>query len=185
MDDANLASVEHRMGRSLDALERDFERIRVGRASASLLARVTVEQAGGRVPLDRLATITVPDPRQIVIQPWDRSALRVIGAAIAQSGIGLTPTVDGPRIRLYVPPLSEQRRRELVDLVHKRMEQARVEIRDLRHEAIAVLRTHKQVGGIGADEAHRDIDRVQRLTDRANAEIDRLGRLKEASLLAL
>ena len=78
------------------------------------------------------------------------------GAAIAQSGIGLMPTVDGPRIRLYVPPLSEQRRRELVDLVHKRMEQARVEIRDLRHEAIAALRTHEPVGGIGADEAHRD-----------------------------
>src|SRR5688572_9286289 len=122
-----LADAERGMQRTIAALERDLERIRVGGASASLIDGVQVDHQGRRARLIELASITIPDPRQIVIQPWDPSSLRAIGTAISQSRIGLVPTVDGPRIRLYVPALSQERRLELVDLVHKRVEQARVE----------------------------------------------------------
>jgi ribosome recycling factor len=180
-----LASTETRMGRTLEAMERDFQRFRVGGASASLIDAVLVDHQGRRARLIELATITIPDPRQIVIRPWDPNTLRAIGTAISQARIGLTPTVDGPTIRLYVPALSEERRRELVGLVHKRMDQARVEIRALRHEALAALRSRDHAHRVGTDEIRRVETLLQRLTDRFVAEIDRSGRVKEESVLRL
>jgi ribosome recycling factor len=178
-----LASAELHMKRAIEAMERDFQRIRTGRASASLLEGVRVDHRGSRTPLDHLASITIPDPRQVVVQPWDRSALRAIGKAIAQAGIGLTPTLDGSAVRLYFPSLTEERRRELVGLVRKRMEQARVDIRSLRHDASAALHKEQKVRGTGADDVHRDIERLQRMADRFSAEVDRLGQVKEQRLL--
>jgi ribosome recycling factor len=180
-----LASTEQKMARTLEAMERDFQRFRVGGASASLIDAVLVDHQGRRARLIELATITIPDPRQIVIRPWDPSSLRAIGTAISQSRIGLTPTVDGPTIRLYVPALSEERRRELVGLVHKRMDQTRVEIRAVRHEALASIRGRDGERHVGADEIRREEALLQRMTDRFVGEVDRLGRLKEASILRL
>jgi ribosome recycling factor len=180
-----LASTEQKMTRTLEAMERDFQQVRIGGASASLLNAIHVDHLGKRTRLIELAIVTIPDPRQIVIRPWDPSALRTIGAAISQSRIGLTPTIDGPAIRLYVPAMSEERRRELMGLVRKRMDQARVEIRTLRHEALAAIRAEDRVRLVGQDEVHRETALLQRMADRFAAEIDRLGRLKEESLVHL
>jgi ribosome recycling factor len=184
MDDhAVLANAELGMKRTMDAMERDLQRIRVGAASASLVEGIQVDHLGRRARLIDVATISIPDPRQIVIRPWEPSSLRAIGTAITQGHIGLTPTVDGPTIRLYVPGLSEERRRELVGLIHQRLEQARVEIRAVRHEALAAIRARGRQHAAGADEVHRDEAFLQRMTDRYVAEVDRLGRLKEESVL--
>lgn len=180
-----LASTEQKMKLTLDALERDFQRVRTGGASASLIDAIHVDHQGQRVRLVQLATITIPDPRQIVIRPWDPKTLRSIGTAISQSRIGLMPTIDGTTIRLYVPALSEERRRDLVGLVRKRMDQARVEIRALRHEALAAIRARDPKRLVGSDDVPRETALLQRLTDRFAAEIDRLGQLKEESILRL
>ena len=143
------------MTRVLQSMERDFGHLKTGAASASLLDDIHVDHHGRRARLIEVASVTVPDPRQIVIRPWDPGSLRAIGTAISQSRLGLTPTIDGPAIRLYVPAMTEDRRRELVGLVHKRMDQARVEIRAVRHEALAELRGLERARSIGADEARR------------------------------
>jgi ribosome recycling factor len=180
-DTTNPETVEQKMSRVLQAMERDFTRLRTGAASASLLDDVRVDHRGRRARLIEVASVTVPDPRQIVIVPWDPSMLRTIGAAISHSRIGLTPTVDGPAIRLYVPGLTEERRREIVQLVQKRMGQAGVDIRALRHEALATVKSDS--GSV--DDIRRETARLQQLTDRYVAEIDRLGRLKQASVMRL
>ncbi len=180
-----LASTEEKMKRTLEAMERDFQRVRTGGASASLIDAIQVDHLGQRARLIELATVTIPDPRQIVIRPWDPKSLRSIGTAISQSRIGLTPTIDGSTIRLYVPALSEERRRELVGLVHKRMDQARVEIRAVRHEALAALRARDPKKLVGSDDVRRETALLQRMTDGYVAEIDRLGQLKEESVFRL
>jgi ribosome recycling factor len=178
-----LASTERMMARTLEAMERDFQQVRIGGASASLLDAIQVDHQGRRTRLVELANISIPDPRQILIRPWDSSSLRAIGTAISRSKVGLTPTIDGPAIRLYVPAMSEERRRELVTLVRKRMDQAHVEIRTLRHEALAAVRAEDRKPPLSADERHRATTLLQQVTDQFTAEIDRLGRLKEESVL--
>ena len=171
------------MTRAVDAMERDFQKIRVGAASGSMLDAIRVDHHGRRARLIEMANVSVPDPRQIVIRPWDPASLRAIGTAISQSRIGLTPTIDGGAIRLYVPALSEERRQELGGLVQARMEQAKVEIRAVRHEALAALRAEAHAGGVGADAAAHEAGQLQRMTNQSVAEIDRLGRAKHESLL--
>ncbi|HET9345173.1 MAG TPA: ribosome recycling factor [Candidatus Limnocylindrales bacterium] len=185
MPSDGLAATEQDMGRAVAALERDLQRLRTGAASASLVDAVHVDHHGRRARLVELATITIPDPRQIVIVPWDPSSVRAIGTAISQSRIGLTPTTDGPAIRLYVPAMSEERRRELVVLVHRRVDQARVEIRAIRHEGLATIRAREKERSMGADDARRETAALQRMTDRYVAEADRIGQAKEASVLQL
>ena len=180
-----LARADEKMARTLEAMERDFQKVRVGAASGSLLDAVVVDHQGRRVKLIEIASVSIPDPRQIVIRPWDPASLRAIGAAISQSRIGLTPTIDGGAIRLYVPELSEERRLELVGLVHERMERARVEIRAVRRDALSSLRAQAHGHQAGADAIARDTDRLERLTDRAIAEVARLGLLKEEKILRL
>jgi ribosome recycling factor len=182
-DPGDLATIEAKMSRVLQSMERDFGRLKTGAASASLLDDVHVDLHGRRARLIEVSSVTVPDPRQIVIQPWDPGALRAIGTAISQSRIGLTPTIDGPAIRIHVPAMTEDRRRELVGLVHRRMDQARVDVRAIRHEALAALR--HPTPSVGADEVRRETKRLQETTDRFIAEIDRLGLAKEASIMRL
>src|SRR5262245_2725649 len=143
MASEELTVAEQKMTGVIEALKRDLRRVQAGAASASLLNEVFVDHHGRRRLID-IATITVPDPRQIVIQPWDPGSLRAIGTAISQSRIGLTPTVDGPAIRLYVPGLSEERRRELAAIVHRRVEQAHVDVRAVRHEAMAAIKKREK-----------------------------------------
>jgi ribosome recycling factor len=174
-----LTTAEQRMKRTIQAMERDLQRFRIGAASASLVDAIHVNHKGRRTRLVELASITVPDPRQIVIRPWDPTSLRAMGTAISQSRIGLTPTIDGPVIRVYVPAMTGERRLELLKLVRKRLDQARVEIRAVRHETLPALR----VRDARADDIRREIALLQRMTDRFSDEIDRLGHLKEASIL--
>lgn len=178
-----LSSAEHKMARAVEAMERDFGGIRTGRASTSLVERITVDYYGTQTPLNQLAGISVPEAHQIVIQPWDRGVLGAIEKAIIKSDVGLTPNVDGTVVRLNIPPLTEDRRKDIVRLVHKRMEEARVEIRNLRREAADALKREERDGEVGSDEARRQHDQVQRLTDRFVADVDRLGTAKEEEVL--
>jgi ribosome recycling factor len=180
-----LSAAEHKMARAVEAMERDFQGIRTGRASTSLVERIHVDYYGTQTPLNQLAGISVPEAHQIVIQPWDRGVLGAIEKAIIKSDIGLNPQVDGTVVRLNIPPLTEERRKEIVRVVHKRMEEARVEIRNLRREAADSLKREEREGDVGADEAHRQHDQVQRLTDRFISDVDRLGGAKEEEVLAV
>ena len=180
-----LSAAEHKMARAVEAMERDFQGIRTGRASTSLVERIHVDYYGTQTPLNQLAGISVPEAHQIVIQPWDRGVLGAIEKAIIKSDIGLMPQVDGTVVRLNIPPLTEDRRKEIVRVVHKRMEEARVEIRNLRREAADALKREEREGDVGADEVHRQHDQVQRLTDRFIADVDRLGGAKEEEVLAV
>lgn len=178
-----LASAEHKMARAVEVMERDFQGIRTGRASTALVERLHVEYYGTSTPLNQLAGISVPEPHQIVIQPWDRSVLGAIEKAILKSDIGLMPNVDGTVVRLNIPPLTEERRKEIVRQVHRRMEEARVEIRNLRREAADHLKREERDGELGTDESRRELDALQRLTDRSIAEVDRVGAHKEQEVL--
>ena len=178
-----LAGAERKMLRAVEAMERDFQAIRTGRASTALVERLTVDYYGTQTPLNQLASISVPEAHQIVIQPWDRGVLSAIEKAILKSDVGLTPNVDGTVVRLNIPPLTEERRKDIVKTVHKRMEEARVEIRNIRREANDGLKKEEKDGTLGADEARREVDQLQKITDRVVADVDRLGDVKEQEVL--
>ena len=180
-----LAATERKMARAVEVMGRDFQAVRTGRASASLVERIHVDYYGTSTPLNQLAGISVPEAHQIVIQPWDRSVLGAIEKAIIRSDIGLTPNVDGMVVRLNIPQLTEERRRDLVKQVHKRMEEARVEIRNLRREAADSIKKEERDGSVGSDAAHREIENLQRLTDRYVAEVDKAGAHKEQEVLEI
>jgi ribosome recycling factor len=154
-----LGIIEPKMTRAVEVLERDLQGIRTGRAS------------------------TVPEPHQIVIQPWDRSVLGAIEKAILKSDVGITPNVDGTAVRLNIPQLTEERRHDIVKSVHKRMEEARVEIRNLRREAADAIKKEERDGDLGTDEAHRELEVLQKVTDRQIAEVDKVGGAKEREVL--
>jgi ribosome recycling factor len=183
MTDEIRRALDTRMSRAVDAMERDFGAIRTGRASTALVERLGVEYYGTSTPLNQLASISVPEAHSIVIQPWDRSALGAIEKAIQRSDLGLTPNVDGTVVRLNIPPLTEERRRDLVRLVHKRMEEARVEIRNHRRETADEIKRSEREGEVGADEARRELDLLQKVTDRWTDEVDRVGKHKEQEIL--
>src|SRR5690349_9823720 len=152
MTDPNRPSLESRNARAIEAMQRDFQSVRTGRASTSLVERLQVEYYGTQTPLNQLASISVPEPHQIVIQPWDRGVLGAIEKAIQKSDIGLMPNVDGTVVRLNIPPLTEERRKDLVRVVHKRMEEARVEIRNLRRDAADQLKKEERDGDVRSEE---------------------------------
>src|SRR3954452_23435725 len=164
MSTETLASAGHKMGSAVEAMERDFQAFRTGRASTALVERLTVDYYGTQTPLNQLAGISVPEAHQIVIQPWDRAVLGAIEKAIQKSDIGLMPNVDGTVVRLNIPPLTEDRRKDLVKSVHRRMEEARVEIRNLRRDAADELKRQERDGSIGTDEARREQEHIEKLT---------------------
>jgi len=178
-----LAAAERKMARAVEAMERDFQGLRTGRASTSLVERIVVEYYGTPTPLNQLAGISVPEAHQIVIQPWDRGVLGAIEKAIQKSDIGLMPNVDGAVVRLNIPPLTEERRRDIVKSVHKRMEEARVEIRNLRREANDGIKKEERDGDLGTDAAHREVDALQKITDRFIAEVEQTGTHKEHEVM--
>jgi ribosome recycling factor len=178
-----LAGAERKMLRAVEAMERDFQGFRTGRASTSLVERLTVDYYGTQTPLNQLASISVPEAHQIVIQPWDRGVLSAIEKAILKSDIGLTPNVDGTLVRLNIPPLTEERRKDIVKSVHKRMEDARIEIRNIRREANDGIKKEERDGELGTDDARREVDQLQKLTDRVVGDVDRLGGVKEQEVL--
>jgi ribosome recycling factor len=183
MTDEIQRDADGRMSRALDALERDLAAIRTGRAATALVERIAVEYYGTSTPLNQLASISVPEAHSIVIQPWDRSALGAIEKAILKSEVGLTPNVDGTVVRLNIPPLTEERRRELVKLVHKRMEEARVEIRNHRRDVADDIKKAERDGDVTVDESRRELDALQKVTDRWVAEVERVGKHKEQEIM--
>ncbi|MEK6720640.1 MAG: ribosome recycling factor [Chloroflexota bacterium] len=178
-----IASADARMARAVEAMERDFVGVRTGRASTALVERLQVDYYGTQTMLNQIAGISVPEPHQIVIQPWDRSVLGAIEKAILKSDIGLMPNVDGTVVRLNIPPLTEERRRDIVKVVHKRMEESRVEIRNIRRDGADALKKAERDGELGTDDVHRHLELLQKTTDRHVADVDRLGAAKEQEVL--
>jgi ribosome recycling factor len=178
-----VLGAEPKMQRAVEAMERDFAGIRTGRASTALVERIPVDYYGTATPMNQLASISVPDPHLIVIQPWDRSVLSAIDKAITRSDIGLVPNVDGTVVRLNVPPLTEERRREMVKQVRKRAEEARVEVRHHRREAADQLKKAMREGDLSEDEERRELEALQRVHDRYIETIDGRGERKEAEVM--
>lgn len=178
-----LVAIEPKMQRAIEALEREFAGIRTGRASTGLVERLTVDYYGTQTPLNQIAGISTPDAHLIVIQPWDRSVLGAIEKAITKSDIGLVPNVDGTVVRLNVPPLTEERRRDMVKQVRKRAEEARVEIRHHRREAADALKKAMRDGDLSEDEERRELDALQKLTDRYVEMVDARTERKEAEVM--
>jgi ribosome recycling factor len=180
-----LQDAEGRMKGAITALEGDLASFRTGRASPHLLDRLVVEVYGVEMPLNQVATVSVPEPQQLAIRPYDQSNLGMIERAILKSDLGLTPNNDGKMIRLNLPRLTEERRRELTKLVGKRLEEARVAVRNVRRDALNDLRGLKNSNKITEDELHQGQEDLQKLTDRYVGRIDDMGRLKEAEIMEI
>jgi ribosome recycling factor len=174
---------ETRMKGAIQALEEDLSGIRTGRASPALIERLQVEYFGTPTPLIQLASINVPDPRSLLIRPFDPATLRAIERAILVSDLGLMPNNDGKNIRLFLPPLTEERRRELVKIVNNRIEEARVAARNVRRDSIRDLREFMQEKLISEDELERGEEEMQKITDRYIEEINAVGERKEKEIL--
>ncbi len=177
-----LHEAEERMKGAITALEQNLVTIRTGRASPALIERLPVEYYGTPTPLQQLATITVPEPRQLLIKPFDQGSLKDIERGIQSSDLGLTPQNDGKVIRLNLPPLTEERRRDLIKVVHHRLEESRVAIRNVRRATHDDLREFEREKMISEDELKRGEVDLQKLTDKYTAKVDELGGRKEAEI---
>jgi ribosome recycling factor len=178
-----LKDAEHKMEQALTHLREELSSIRTGRASAAVLTRITVEYYGAPVPLNQLASVNVPEPRLLVIQPFDKNSIGQVEKAIQQSDLGITPSNDGQVIRLAFPALTEERRKELVKQVHHRAEEGRVAIRNVRRHAKDDIEKLERDHLISEDELARGEKELQKLTDRHVAEIDEIQRHKESELM--
>ena len=168
---------------ALDTLGREFAGVRTGRASTGLLEAIRVDYYGTPTPVPQVASLSVPDPKTLLIQPWDASLLPAIEKAIMKSDLGLTPANDGKVIRLVMPPLNEERRKQLAKAVGKLTEDARVAIRNIRHDANKKLKTMEKDKKISEDDGHRGQDQIQKLTDRFIQRVDELLKKKEQEIL--
>ncbi len=178
-----LSNAAHRMDKSIETIRGEFNTVRTGRASTALLDRIAVDYYGQPTPLQQLATISAPEPRLLSVQPFDPSSLKAVEKAIMESDLGLTPSNDGRVIRLPIPQLTEERRKELVKLVHHMAEEGRVAIRNVRRDTNHHLKELSDSGEIGKDEEHRAEERAQKLTDEHIKLIDELLAVKEAEIM--
>jgi len=177
-----LWNTEQKMRTSIEVLKKELAAIRTGHATPALIEHIKVEYAGVPTPLNQLASISAPGARLLVIQPWDKSSIRSIEKAILTSDLGLNPTSDGSAIRINIPPLSEERRQELIKVARGRTEKEKVVIRNLRREAMEELKGLEKNKDISQDELKRTLDQLQKLTDSFIAEADQAGQDKEAEL---
>lgn len=182
MDQEALQEAEVKMNDSLRALEEDLAGIRTGRASPSLIEKLMVEYYGSATPLMQLATISAPEPMMLTIRPYDASSIDAISRAIQTSDLGLTPDSDGKLIRLIFPPLTKERRNDLVKVVSKRLEQAKISVRNARRDTLDDLREFEKEKLISEDEMHRSRDQLQKLTDHYIEQIDTAGARKEKEI---
>lgn len=180
-----LAAAKGRMAKAVEALRRELATFRTGRASPALVENLRVDYYDTPTPLKQLATISTPEARLITIQPWDRQSLKAIEKAIQQSDLGLNPTNDGVVIRLVIPQLTEERRKELAKLVRKRVEEGRVAVRNIRRDAHEELRRLERDKEVSEDDRFRAEHELQKITDGFIEEIDKVGEEKEAELLAV
>ncbi len=178
-----ISDATQRMDKSVEATHEHFNSVRTGRASAALLDRITIDYYGTATPLKNLATINAPEPRMLTIQPFDPSAIKQIEKTIQESDLGLTPSNDGKIVRLPIPQLTEERRKELVKVVRQMAEEGKVAIRNVRRDAIKHLEELVKNGDVGDDDERAAETRVQKLTDEHTAKIDDLLKRKEAEIM--
>ena len=179
---ADLKQFERKMEKTLEVLASDFGAVRAGRANAQVLDRITVEYYGTPTPVGQVGTISSPDPRTLVIQPWDGSLLKVIEKAIQTSDLGINPQNDGKQIRLNFPPLTEERRKELIKGVSKTGEEAKVALRNIRRDALDKFKAAQKKSEITEDELHDGEDKMQKLTDKYVKEVDAMVAKKSKEL---
>ncbi|MGA2939184.1 MAG: ribosome recycling factor [Syntrophobacteraceae bacterium] len=182
LDDIYL-DLDDRMNKAAETLESEYKRLRTGRASISLVDGIRVDYYGSATPLSQLATLTIPDPRTIVIQPWDTSVVGEIEKAILKSDLGLTPMNDGKAIRINIPPLTAERRRDLVKVVKKRAEESKVAVRNIRRDINEKIKDLKKDKKVSEDEQFRAQDEIQRITDDYVKKIDAVYGAKEKEIL--
>ena len=174
---------EQRMDKSIESLKHEFASIRTGRASVALLDKIVVDYYGSPTPINQVANISVPEPRMILVAPWDKSMIGTIEKAILQSDLGLNPGNDGTAIRLTIPQLTEERRKEIVKIVHKKAEDAKVAVRNIRRDANDVLKKEEKAKTITEDDVKDGLDQIQKLTDKKIKQIDDLKAVKEKDVL--
>jgi ribosome recycling factor len=178
-----IKEMRAQMEAAVEAMRREFSSLRTGKASPALLDTVRVDAYGAKSPLNQIASINTPEPRLIVVQPWDKSLIGPIEKAIQAADLGLNPANDGNVIRVPIPPLSEERRKDMVRLLHKLAEEGRVSVRHARQEANKAIKARESEHEISEDEARRQLDEVQKLTDEYVARIDEMMKSKEAEIL--
>jgi ribosome recycling factor len=183
MSDTRLAEYSRRMDGALDALRKEFGGLRTGRASANLLEPVHVSAYGNEMPLNQVGTVSVPEPRMITVQVWDRGLVGAVEKAIRDAGLGLNPAADGSTVRVPIPELSRERRQELSKIAHKYAEQARVAIRNVRRDGMDALKKLEKDGKIAQDEHHTLSDQMQKLTDEHVRKVDESLATKEKEIL--
>ncbi len=177
------ADIQRRMHGAVEALKHDLGGLRTGRASTTLLDPVTVEVYGAHMPLNQVATVSAPEPRLLSVQVWDRSNVNAVEKAIRQAGLGINPITDGQNIRLPIPDLTEERRKELAKLAHQYGEKAKVAVRNVRRDGMDSLKQDEKKGEISEDERKRFETEVQKLTDEAVADVDQAIAAKEKEIL--
>ena len=178
-----IADTRSRMEKAMESLQRELTAVRTGRASPSLVERVQVEQYGTEMPLNQLANIAVPEARMITITPWDKSAIGAIEKAIRKSELGLNPSNDGSMIRIAIPPLTEDRRKQMVKVVHTKVEDAKIAVRNIRRDSIAQAKELKDEKMIGEDEERRAETQIQEITNKFTARADEIGKDKEREVM--
>lgn len=183
MTDKILRNADLKMKRSLEALIKELAGIRTGRASPALVEHIKVDYHGVVTPLIQLASISVPEPKTIAIHPWDKTIINNIDKAILKSDLGLNPINDGTNIRISIPALTEERRRDLIKIIHKRLEESRITIRNMRREAVDELKLAEKNKEISQDQNSRASDQLQKLTDSHVEAVNKIGKDKEAELL--
>jgi ribosome recycling factor len=183
MIDDLFTDAAHRMAQAVEHTQTEFNSVRTGRASAALLDRIQIDYYGTQTPLRNLASINVPEPRTLTVQPFDPTSIKAIEKTIQESDLGLTPSNDGKVIRLSIPQLTEERRRELAKVVNRLAEDGRVAVRNVRRDAISQLKQLVDNGDVGADEEHRGEERVQKLTDEHIHRIDELLKKKDSEIM--
>lgn len=183
MIDETKQEAKEAMEKSLAALGREFNRVRTGRATPALLEGVRADYYGSPTPLNQMAGVSIPEPRLILIQPWDPKSCEAIEKAILKSDLGLTPMSDGKVVRISIPPLTEERRKELVKVVRKMGEDCKVAIRNARRDANELLKEYKKEGEISEDDSFRGQEQVQKLTDEYVAKVDEVLAEKEKEIL--
>ncbi len=183
MVSGELQKMEEKMRASVSGLRKELATLRTGRATPALVEHIRVEYAGVPTPLNQIAGISVPEANLLIIQPWDKSSIREIEKAILKSELGFNPTNDGNVVRIIIPPLSEERRQELIRVVRKRIEERKITVRNLRHEVMNDLKTMEKDKEISEDEHKRAFGQLQKLTDVHIAEINQVGQDKEKELL--
>src|SRR5215475_7056999 len=178
-------TAEQKMGKTVETLKHDLTKVRTGRAHTGLLDHIHVDYYGTPMPINQCANVTLADARTIAVQPWEKKMVPPIEKAIRDSDLGVNPATSGDVIRVPMPPLTEERRKELVKVVHKEAENARIAVRNIRRDAIAHLKDLLKAKSVSEDEERRAQDDIQKLTDRHIAEIEKLLQVKEADLLAV